>query len=302
MRRLHFIGGLPRSGSTLLTNILLQNPNFQTTATSSLLDFLLQVRDNWSKLEGHATYPDGQDKWNVIRSIIQTYHNTDREVIFDKNRAWSSHIEFIEKVTGKKARIVACVRNLEDICTSFEKLFRKNRADGEIHGEFSNSQMKTLDGRVGVWTSDDGVLGRPYVSLVDTIQRGLGDRILFFPYEQWTTNPDFWFRKLYDFVGEDYYQHDFNNIEQVIRENDAGYGWGADLHEIKTGKLLPAYSDAKQMLGQVWYDKLHNTEFWKSLENQIQNIEPKKEDIEYKKEDIEYKQEGLSERKTDYVL
>ena len=74
MRRIHFIGGLPRSGSTLLTNILLQNPKFQTTATSSLLEFLLQVRDNWNKLEGHSTYPDGQDKWNVIRAILQSYH------------------------------------------------------------------------------------------------------------------------------------------------------------------------------------------------------------------------------------
>ena len=124
MRKVHFISGLPRSGSTLLTNILLQNPKFQTTATSSLLDFLLQVRDNWNKLEGHTTYPDGQNKWNVIRSILQNYHNTSRPVIFDKNRGWSTHVEFIEKVTGEKAKIIACVRNLEDICTSFEKLFR----------------------------------------------------------------------------------------------------------------------------------------------------------------------------------
>lgn len=264
MRKVHFISGLPRSGSTLLTNILLQNPKFQTTATSSLLDFLLQVRDNWNKLEGHTTYPDGQNKWNVIRSILQNYHNTSRPIIFDKNRGWSTHVEFIEKVTGEKAKIIACVRNLEDICTSFEKLFRKNRADGEIHGEFSNSQMKTLDGRISIWTADEGVLGRPYVSLLDTIQRGLGDRILFFPYEDWTSNPDYWFKQLYNFIGETYYQHDFNNIEQVIRENDAGYGWGSDLHEIKTGKLLPAQSEAIQIIGQNWYQKLHNTEFWKN--------------------------------------
>ncbi len=264
MRKINFISGLPRSGSTLLTNILLQNPNFQTTATSSLLDFLLQVRDNWSKLEGHSTYPDGQDKWKVIRSILQNYHNTDRNVVFDKNRGWSTHIEFVEKVMNRPARIIACVRNLEDICTSFEKLFRKNRADGEIHGEFSNTQMKNLDGRIGVWTSDDGVLGRPYVSLLDTIQRGLGDRILFFPYESWTTNPEFWFKELYNFIEEPFYQHDFENIVQTIRENDAGYGWGPDLHEIKTGKLIPAKSDAMNVVGQDWYKKLHDTEFWKT--------------------------------------
>jgi len=263
MRKIHFISGLPRSGSTLLQNILLQNDKLYASPTSSLLDFMLQIRDNWKKLEGHTTYPDGQDKWNVIGAIMQNYHNTDKEVIFDKNRGWSSHIEFIEKVTGKKARIIACVRNLEDICSSFEKLFRKNRADGEIHGEFSNPQMKTIDGRVGVWTADEGVIGRPYVSLLDTIQRGLGDSILFFPYEEWTSNPDVWFKKLYDFIGEDYYQHDFNNIDQTIRENDAGYGWGSDLHEIKKGRLLPATSDASKIIGQQWVQKLHDTEFWK---------------------------------------
>jgi sulfotransferase len=279
MRKIYQIGGLPRSGSTLLTNILLQNPKAQTTATSSLLEFLLQVRDNWTKLEGHSTYPDGQDKWGVIRAILQSYHKTDRPIIFDKNRGWSTHIEFMEKVTGEKSRIIACVRNLEDICTSFEKLFRKNRADGEIHGEFSNTQMKNLDGRVGVWTSDEGVLGRPYVSLLDTIQRGLGDRILFFPYEEWTANPEFWFKKLYSFIEEPYYEHDFNNIEQTIRENDAGYGWGSDLHEIKTGKLVPANSDALKVLGKSWYDKLHNTEFWKENKlNNSNNQENKKTD------------------------
>lgn len=264
MRRIHYIGGLPRSGSTLLTNILLQNPKFATTATSSLLDFLLQVRDNWSKLEGHKNFEEGQDKWGVIRAITQSYHKTNKEVIFDKNRSWPTHIEFIEKVSGDKAKVIACVRNLEDICSSFEKLYRKNRADGEIHGEFSNPKMKTIDGRVSVWTSDEGIIGRPYVSLLDAIQRGLGDRILVFPYEGWTTNPDFWFRELYKFINEDYFNHDFNNIEQVIRENDAGYGWGDDLHEIKKGGLIPAKSDASKVIGGEWVKKLNNTEFWKN--------------------------------------
>lgn len=263
MRKIHFIGGLPRSGSTLLTNILMQNPRFAATATSSLLEFLLQVRDNWNKLEGHKVFAEGQDKWGVIRAILDSYHNTDRPVIFDKNRGWSTHIEFLEKVTNTSVRVVACVRNLEDICTSFEKLFRKNRADGEIHGEFSNPKMKTIDGRISVWTSDEGVIGRPYVSLMDTVQRGLGDRILFFPYEGWSSNPDFWFPKLYEFVGEEYFEHDFDNIEQRIRENDAGYGWGHDLHEIKSGKLLAAKSDALKVIGGEWVKKLHDTEFWK---------------------------------------
>ena len=51
-------------------------------------------------LEGHKVYEEGQDKWAVIRAIMQNYHKTDKEVIFDKNRGWSTHIEFIEKATN----------------------------------------------------------------------------------------------------------------------------------------------------------------------------------------------------------
>lgn len=263
MRKIHFIGGLPRSGSTLLTNVLLQNPKFTTTATSSLLEFLLQVRDNWNKFDGHKVYSNGQDKWGVIRAVMQNYHRTDNCIIFDKNRGWSNHIEFVEKVTNEKAKVIACVRNLEDICTSFEKLFRRNRADCEIHGEFSNSKMKTIDGRVEFWIGEEGVIGRPYFSLLDTIQRGLGDRILIFPYEEWTANPQVWFSKLYDFVGEEYFEHDFDDIVQVIRENDAGYGWGDNLHELRTGKLEYLKSDAIEVIGPLLSNKLNGTEFWK---------------------------------------
>jgi sulfotransferase len=92
MRKIHYISGLPRSGSTLLTNILLQNPKIQTTATSSLLEFMLQVRDNWTKLEGHTAHPDGQDKWAVIQSIMQTYHKTDKQIIIDLYQGESSFI------------------------------------------------------------------------------------------------------------------------------------------------------------------------------------------------------------------
>ena len=211
----------------------------------------------FNKLTEEKRLPNDMQIW------VYFVETCGQEIIFDKNRGWSTHIEFVEKATNKSVKIIACVRNLEDICSSFEKLFRKNRADGEIHGEFSNPKMKSIDGRISVWTADEGVIGRPYVSLMDTIHRGLGDRILFFPYEEWTANPEHWFAKLYEFIGEEYFQHDFDNIEQKIRENDAGYGWGSDLHEIKSGKLIPAKSDAYAIIGRDWVNKLHDSEFWK---------------------------------------
>ena len=71
-----------------------------------------KIASNNNKLEGHKVYPDGQDKWSVIRSIMQNYHKTDKNVIFDKNRGWTTHIEFVEKVTGKSKRAEAKIAGI----------------------------------------------------------------------------------------------------------------------------------------------------------------------------------------------
>lgn len=265
-RKFYFISGLPRSGSTLLCNLLLQNPKFHATSTSSLLDLMLQLRDNWNQIEGHKTNPEGSDKWKVIKAVVENYHNTDRPIIFDKNRGWTNHIEFLEKILGKEnVKIICCVRNLEDVITSFEKLFRKNRSEGEIHSEFKNPKMKTLPGRCEVWTSDEGVIGRPYVNLKDAFDRGLESRLVLLPYEFFTHNPEEAMNAVYGFINEPYFQHNFENIEQKIFEDDLGYGWGSDLHKIKEGKIVPAKSDARKILGDSLTELYSGKEFWKII-------------------------------------
>lgn len=262
-RKIYFISGLPRSGSTLLCNLLIQNKKFFATSTSSLLDLTIQLRDNWNTFEGHKNNPNGQDKWEVIKSVIDTYHNTDKEIIFDKNRAWTNNIEFMEKVLGYEVKVICCVRNLEDILVSFEKLFRKNRATGEIHSEFKNAKMKTLEGRCEVWASDEGVLGRPYLNLKDAFDRGLSSRIKILPYEFFTHNPAQSMTEIYNWLGIESYIHNFENVEQIIFEDDLGYGWGEDLHKIKEGKIIPAISEANVILGEKLTKHYSNNEFWK---------------------------------------
>ena len=47
MKRLYFVAGLPRSGSTLLCNILMQNPAIYASATSGIPEVLRGIRDGW---------------------------------------------------------------------------------------------------------------------------------------------------------------------------------------------------------------------------------------------------------------
>lgn len=49
--RIAFQSSLPRSGSTLLSNIVGQNPEFHVTPTSGLLDLLYTARSQFSRGE-----------------------------------------------------------------------------------------------------------------------------------------------------------------------------------------------------------------------------------------------------------
>jgi hypothetical protein len=49
-KTVHFISGLPHSGSSMLCNILAQNTRFQTMATSGIMNIIFYVRNNWNKL------------------------------------------------------------------------------------------------------------------------------------------------------------------------------------------------------------------------------------------------------------
>ena len=56
-KTIHLISGLPRSGSTLLANLLAQNPRFQATASSGILDVLFNVRNIWDTLGEFRAMP-----------------------------------------------------------------------------------------------------------------------------------------------------------------------------------------------------------------------------------------------------
>src|SRR5262245_36279277 len=96
-KRFHFIAGLPRSGSTLLANILAQNPRFHATGTSGVLEVLFNVRNCWEGLGEFQAMPaeaGSAAKVRVLRGILESFHaDTDRPVVFDKSRSWLAYLE-----------------------------------------------------------------------------------------------------------------------------------------------------------------------------------------------------------------
>jgi len=261
---IHMIAGLPRSGSTLLCNILNQNPRFHATSTSGILDIVLAIRNQWEAVGAFAASPNKEGKNAVIKQILPSYYSTiNRPVVFDKSRAWTAFIELAEHVLDRKIKVLVPVRNITDILASFEKLYRSQTHEWQFPQEKSNYyEWQTVEGRAGIWMRNDQPVGIAYNRIRDAISRGFNDRLHFIEFEHLTTSPAITMDKIYEFLGEEKFAHDFNNVEQVTQENDDIHGIPG-LHIIRP-EVKPVIVDAKSLIGEQAYNKYLDAQFWRT--------------------------------------
>jgi sulfotransferase len=250
-KTIHFVSSLPRSGSTLLCNILAQNPGFHSTHTSGCLDVLFGVRNQWDGLVEHKAHPLPRTKLNVLRAIMEAYHDeADKSVIFDKSRGWLANLEMAEEIIGTKAKVLVCIRNIPDILASLEKLNRNTSKLNQPPGEAQNYfQFQSQVGRCEHWLQNNNLLGLAYNRVLDALQRGFRDRLHFVHFDKLTSAPQQTMKQIYEFLGESYYRHNFDHVEQVTDEDDAIHGY-VGLHQIKP-KVVSMPNDAVAILGEA---------------------------------------------------
>lgn len=261
-----FLSGLPRSGSTLLANILAQNPRFHASATSGILDVIFGVRNHWDQLAPFQAMVDRNAceaaKRRVLRAILDAYYADDpRPVVVDKSRSWLAHLELAEAVLGGKARVLVPVRDIREILASFERLWRAAAATRQIPQETQfYVEFQSIEGRCAVWARGDQPLGLACNRIRDALLRGFRDRLLFVPYEALTTAPQATLRQIYAFLEEEPFTHDFEHVAQVTQEDDRVYGF-PDLHQIRA-RVEPAPLRWPSVLGEAAAAPYANVRFW----------------------------------------
>jgi sulfotransferase len=265
MKQHFFISGLPRTGSTLLCNILAQNPElYLTPATSGCHDTLFGVRNSWDKLVEHKAEGISYSRLKrVMNAHLNAYHDTDKEIIIDKGRGWLSLIEMIEFVKDEKAKIIVPVRNIAEILSSFEKLWRKTTGNQQWGFEASDYfKSQTVEGRCDIWSSATQPVGLAYNRVCDALSRGLEDRMLFVEFDLLTLNPSNEMNKVYDFLGINRFNHDFDNVPQYTKEDDINIHHIEGLHDVRP-KVEPIPHSAYKILGQNLINKYSNLEIWR---------------------------------------
>lgn len=251
MKRIFFQSSLPRSGSTLLQNIIAQRPDFYATPTSGVLELLVAARKNFT--DSPEFKAQDAELMNAAfvrfcRMGMEGYYNalTDKPFVIDKSRGWGIHYDLLSKILWD-VKIVCVVRDLRDIFCSMEKKFRANPLKHDPILDWSTGQGTSTAKRIDQWVATPPI-GLAIERLSEIFRLGIDKHIHFVKYEDLTLYPQSTMTLLYDYLGVPDFKHDFDNVEQVTKEDDLIYGTYGD-HTIRP-KVMPMKSEADKVLGK----------------------------------------------------
>jgi len=261
-----FLGGLPRSGSTLLCNIFAQNSDFHVSkCTSALHSIITLLKNNWANCIEHKAEGISYERLRACQmALLNAYYQTDKKIIIDKSRNWIGDIEMLEFILQKKAKIIATVREVREVLASFESLYRKMNA--KTQWGFRPEDLiksKTTEGRCDIWASATEPVGFCFNMIKDALAKGQSDRILFVEMDALTHNPEYTMSKIYEFIGKPSFIHNFNNVEQYTKEDDVLAYNIESLHDIRS-KVEPVPRKSELILGVELHNKLVNQEIWRN--------------------------------------
>lgn len=264
----HFISGLPRSGSTLLAAILRQNPRIHAGMSSPLGSLFRNLVQAMSGKGEFSVMVTSEQRENVLRGLFDSYYQDihPTKVVIDTNRMWCTRMGAIAKLFPE-ARVIVCVRNLAWIINSFERILRKEPL--MVSKMFRPRDSATVHTRVGSLASPLGTVGFAWNAVQEAFWGEHADRLLVIDYEALTREPARTIKCIYDTLGLPAFDHDFENVSY-----DGGGEFDAELgvpglHAVN-GKV--EFRERPTILPPDLFQRFSGRNFWRRPRANTRNV------------------------------
>jgi sulfotransferase len=256
---IHFISGLPRSGSTLLASILRQNPRLHAEMMSPLGTIFQTMQGALSRKTEGALFIDETQKQRLLAGLFTNFYHAihPAKVVIDTNRLWCSKLPVVARLFPA-AKVICCVRDISWIIDSIERLVRRNPF--ELSGLFGFDTGGTVFTRANRLAAGDGMVGFALDGLKEAFYGEESDRLLLVEYEALTRAPRDTISQVYAFLGEPPFAHDFDNLAYDAKDFDAMLGTPG-LHHVAR-KI--AWTERPSVLPPELFARFANDAFWKA--------------------------------------
>jgi sulfotransferase len=230
---------MPRSGSTLLCNILAQNPELHVSSTSptaNLTETLLIGMQENPEVHCEALRDEALVKMHDAARgmVLGWYKDHLSKTIIDKCRYWSNlGLQFHELFPGSK--MIVMVRDVKCVIASIEKAHRRKPL---LTPGFRPSM--TMRERIDAMIALDGIVGNSVRGMMDMKDRGLlsKERSFICQYERLCQTPEKVLGEIYERLGVEPFKHDFEDVKDSSVDVDGLY-WYKFPHHDATGKVRP---------------------------------------------------------------
>lgn len=255
LKTTHFISGLPRSGSTLLSGILKQNPTIHADMSSPVASLINGCLEQIGAGSEFYSFFDEEKRKTICKALFEAYYqDTSQEIIFDTNRIWTARMHQLVELFDD-FKVVCLVRNPAWIMDSFEKIYRKN--------PFDYSKMFSEGNRTTVYSRCEsllnGIVGVALTALKEAFYGEYANRLLLVDYELLTRFPEKTMKLIYDFTSISEYTHDFENISYSRNEFDEALG----VKGLHTLAQKVEFKQRRSILPPDLFQKYSEMAFWK---------------------------------------
>ncbi|HEV8016443.1 MAG TPA: sulfotransferase [Stellaceae bacterium] len=264
---IHFIAGLPRSGSTLLAAILRQNPHFHAGMTSPVGAMYMALEGAMSRRNEAAVFIEDAQRREVLQGLFSNYYNTihQEKLVFDTNRAWCTKLAALSQLFPR-ARVICCVRDLAWIMDSIEQLVRKNAF--ELSGMFGFEPGNTVFTRINRIASGDGMVGYALDALKEAFFSEQASKLILVEYRALSRAPKPTMQLLYELLGERPFEHDFDNVDYAAEDFDLALG----TRGLHTVRRKVEWIGRQSVLPPELFHRFANDMFWRIPEANIHQV------------------------------
>ena len=258
---IHFISGLPRSGSTLLAALLRQNPAVHAGITSPVSAMVGALLPEMSAGSEGSVFFDAAQRAAVLRGVFENYYHAvhPTRTVFDTSRGWTARLDLLGRLFPD-TRVICCVRPLPWIIDSVERLIRRNPF--ELSKIFGFEPGGTVYSRAEGLMSPAGMIGFALNAMKQGMHGEGAHRMLLLPYDTLVGRPAEAMAAVYDFTGLPRFEHDFNQVSLEVGEFDARLGTPG-LHEVRREVRL---SERPTILPPDLWERFERGSIWRMPE------------------------------------
>jgi hypothetical protein len=236
-KKYYFLAGLQRSGNTLLSSILNQNPAIHSSPLSSVLGYMWDIEQSRQYDQNYLRSLDKNSFDNVIKDVIHSYHkDIKKPIIFDREKNWAipANLELILKYIDPKPKIIFTERPLLEILESLiniygDKIYEYMHRDRWNYKTF----LSENDNKCDYLMQTNGPLDKSLLSYNSLKSEAYKDFFHIVKYDDIVTYPKETLDGIYNFLEIEKYEHDFLNIVKIEQEDDFFNNDALDLHKVR---------------------------------------------------------------------